>query len=169
MTSDRHSITQLARFSALNGGKAQAKAQAEEYLRIVKATARSDYQVAKAVTAWIDTQMFPPSPAELRAMIEATSASAPSQDGDCRECGGSGRRSFWALVTTERWPDSGQIRRRRVEEIPVTGDPNYWLMQWPDLAKQVDGRDQEVTMMSTFCRCGRGLRLKDAKAAGREA
>lgn len=169
MISESHAVAQFARLSSLNSRKAIGKPEIREYLRVTKSAARSDYQVAAAVTRWIDTQTFPPSPAELRAMIEASAASAPATDGDCRECNGSGRRSFWALITIDRWPDSGNVRSRKVEKIPVEGDPNLWLLSWPPLAKQVDGRNQIVETLSGFCRCGFGQRLKQAKAAAREA
>jgi hypothetical protein len=157
--SERHAVVQIARLSACSGGKNVGKAEAAEYLRVTKAAAKTDHQVAAAVTAWIDSQTFAPSPAELRVMIEATPTHSAKPAGDCLDCHGGGRRSYWALVTVERWEDSGRIRRRKVEEIPVTGDPNLWLVSTPALAATVDGNKQRVVMMSGYCHCDSGKRL----------
>lgn len=165
MISERHAVIQIARLSSCTGGKNMGKAEAAEYLRVAKAAAKTDYQVAAAVTSWIDSQTFAPSPAELKAMIDATPTHSARPAQDCRDCSGTGRRSFWALVTVERYEDTGRVRRRNVEEIPPSGDGNLWLVQDPPLAKLVDGVNQRVVMMAGWCSCDYGDRLRQMVAA----
>lgn len=165
MISERHTVIQIARLASCTGGKNMGKAEAAEYLRVAKAVAKTDFQVAAAVTSWIDSQTFAPSPAELRAMIDATPAHSARPAQDCRDCSGTGRRSYWALVTVDRYEDTGRIRRRNVEEIPPSGDANLWLVQDPPLAKVVDGVNRRVAMMSGYCRCEYGERLRQMVAA----
>jgi hypothetical protein len=159
MISDQYAINQIGRLAAIHRSKRLTKGEIHEYLRVTKAAAKTDHQVGAAITAWLDTQTFPPSPAELRVMIEATPTHSAKPTGDCLDCSGTGRRSFWALVTIERWQDSGRIRRRNVEEIPVEGDPNLWLVNTPALAAEVDGNEQRVVMMSGYCHCDAGKRM----------
>lgn len=165
MISERHAVIQIARLSSCTGGKNMGKAEAAEYLRVAKAAAKTDYQVAAAVTSWIDSQTFAPSPAELKAMIDATPTHSARPAQDCRDCSGTGRRSFWALVTVEHYEDTGRVRRRNVEEIPPSGDGNLWPVKDPPLAKLVDGVNQRVVMMAGYCRCDHGERLRQMVAA----
>lgn len=164
MISDAYAAKELARLRSLSGGRSITPAQIAEWTRIARATARNDAQLKGAITAWLDTQTFPPSPAELRTIIEATPTHASSR-GNCEMCGGGGRRSFWALITTERWEDSGRIRRRTCEEIPCTGDPNFWLMHEPELAARVDGNRQRVALLSGYCGCSIGHALRRDQSA----
>lgn len=170
MISEQSAAAQINRLSALAGNKGGiGKVELREYLRVVLATAQTDHQVSAAITAWIDSQTFPPSPSELRAQIEATPTHAARPKADCAECRGAGRRSFWALISTERWEDSGRIRRRKVEEIPPSGDGNMWLVNHPPVAALVDGINQRVAMLSAFCRCEYGERLRQMATARQEA
>ena len=165
MISEAYATKEFGRFKALSGGRAITPAQTAEWVRVARAAARSDTQLRNAVTAWLDSQTFPPAPAELRAAIESTPMHAAERGGECSACKGSGRRSFWALITTERWQDSGRIRSRRCEEIPCTGDPNYWLIQEPDLACKVDGERQRVALLSGYCGCSLGQTLRRDQSA----
>lgn len=165
MISESHAKAQIDRLKACSGAKQLGTTEKAEYLRIIRGTAKTDHQVAAAVTSWIDSQTFAPSPAELKAMIDATPTHSARPAQDCRDCSGTGRRSYWALVTVERYEDTGRIRRRRVEEIPPSGDLNTWLVQDPPVAKLVDGVNQRVAMMSGWCSCDYGDRLRQMVAA----
>ena len=165
MISELNAVQQIARLGSLTRKNAISKTEAAEYLRVVRSTAKTDHQIRAAIDTWIDSQTFPPSPAELRNVIESTPLHESGDELNCPECHGSGRRSFWALITVERWPDSGRIKRRALEEIPVEGDPNLWLLQWPRLASQVDGKTQTVEIVSGFCRCRIGQQRKSVAVA----
>ena len=166
MMSDAYAARELARFRALANGRNVTAAQITEWTRVARSAARSDTHLQRAVTAWLDTHSAPPTPLELRATIDATTVTAhPSAARDCPTCQGSGRRSYWALITVERWEDSGRIRRRTCEEIPCTGDSNYWLMHEPELAARVDGINQRVALLSGFCDCPRGVTLRQGQSA----
>jgi len=163
MITEASAWQELKRLSALTTWKNVDAAGKAEFTRILAPACRTQMELAAAISEWLRTEMFAPSPSDLLGLITGNrNDSLPS--GNCPDCSGSGRRSFWGLVTVERWPDSGRIKRRRVEEIPIEGERNLWLLSWPALAKQVDGENQLVEMFSAFCACDYGRRFRDAQA-----
>ena len=163
MITEASAWQELKRLGVLSTWKNIDAKNKAEFTRIVASACRTQMELGAAISEWLRTEMFVPSPTELLALITgARNDSSPS--GNCPDCSGSGRRVYWGLVTVERWPDSGRIRRRRVEEIPIEGDPNLWLLSWPRLAGQVDGENQTVEMFSAFCSCDYGRRFRDAQA-----
>lgn len=138
-----------------------------DYSRMFASACQTPYQAAQAMDTWIRTQKFLPAPAELIELVSECNAAPVERFGDCLECMGRGRRTFWALITTERWPDSGRIKRRIVEEIPPEGDQNYWLMTWPSVASKVNPDTQTVSQLCGYCLCEYGQRLKELQLSRR--
>lgn len=136
------------------------------------------YHANQIVETWLTRDRFMPTPSDLRALAEECPTHPPTVDRKefCPLCRGEGRESFWALVTTERWHDSGRIKARITERIPpIPGREEWYLIERPAVEATVDGINQRVCMMSDFCPCRYGQHIKQltliekAKAADKRA
>lgn len=156
-----YAVEQVKRLASLPGWRDLPQGGKTEIANTMAEVAESEYHCRATMNRWLSENRWLPSPADIRATAEASpSYEPPPQDrASCSLCGGSGRESFWALVTTDRWPN-GQIRKRHVERIPATpGRENMYLVERPALEASVDGEAQRVAMVSGYCCCEYGRHM----------
>ena len=120
--------------------------------------AQSDDHARRMVDLWCRTQTDAPVEAqvwELAGRVEVSSAGPPPARG-CRECGGSGYRQVFMLVTYARHP-SGAIQRGSAQRLTPA--------EYENLRSRVDGRCQEVFSAAEPCACDYGLHLGQMRLA----
>lgn len=123
----------------------------------------SDEHAKAIVDTWLREGEKLPTPSQLRAIASSTEPARPGRSADsCPVCRGSGRESYWALITTERWSDSGKVKRRYVERIPPNpgSDPAFYLSERPAIEAKVDGQSQIVALLSGYCLCEYGQHMQ---------
>jgi len=152
--------------------------------------AMTPYHAEQIISTWVRTNRFLPTPADIHALAEDTPTHKPQvvNTGACSLCHGDGRESYWALTTTTRWEDSGRIKHRRLDRLPVDRwvlaeaaqcdvDPNKLaLMRSPRIEggsqdgmyweAAVDGIGEQVCIVSSYCACEYGQHLKQSRLAG---
>lgn len=156
------------------------------------AAASNEYHAEQIIAKWIQHNRFLPTPADIHALAPDVPArrQAAINTGACSTCRGTGRESYWALQTTERWEDSGRVKHRRLERIPVDRWVNaeaqanhvdatkLALMRSPRIEggsqdgqyweAVVDGIAQVVAIVNGFCACEFGQHLAQLRIAGQE-
>lgn len=154
-------VEQIRRLASCPGWRDLNQHGRTELADTLEAVAVSHYHARATITLWLAENRWLPSPADLRSAAAAAPHSEPPKAirSQCSLCGGMGRESYWALITTERWSNGG-IRRRICERIPPTpGRENMYHVERPALEAQVDGQSQVVAMLSGYCRCDYGRHL----------
>lgn len=148
---------QIRRLASLRGWKDLNDDGKGELLAALQSSAQNEYHARGIIDRWLQTQTWLPAPSELRSTADDVPAQQPQvHRSACSICQGTGRESFWALVTIHRWPN-GEIRRRQIERIPATpGRENMYLVERPALEAEVDGSNQHVAMVSGYCLCEYG-------------
>jgi hypothetical protein len=160
--------SEIKRLWAMNGARERGPEWEKEIQRTLLAIAVDDSHLSAIVGKILTEEIWAPAPAQIRAIAEMVPIAKewhPSGE-RCPLCQGQGRESFWALISTERWHDTGRIRRRTMERIgPKPGHEAYYLQERPDLEEIVDGVNQCVQMVSGYCLCEAGVYLKEIQMA----
>lgn len=154
-------VEQIKRLGSLPGWRDLNQAGRTELTDTLVAVAVNPYHCRSTIALWLAENRWLPSPSDIRSAAAAAPHSEPPKAtrSQCSLCGGMGRESYWALITTERWSNGG-IRRRICERIPPTpGRENMYHVERPALEAEVDGDAQRVARVCGFCRCEYGRHL----------
>ena len=132
--------------------------------------AKTTYHAGEIVNQWVGSSRYMPTALDLHD-VAAYAPTAPipaSVARTCPACKGSGRRTYWGLISYERTP-SGVIARRLCEEIPIWPEiadrPWLYLMRTPPVALRVDGQNQIVETVCGWCACDFGRHLSAVQRA----
>jgi hypothetical protein len=128
-----------------------------EFVRVVREGAETDEHAERAVTAWLNSNKWLPTPAELLELLATLPGRqiVPPNYG-CVTCKGSGFEPVHVLVTYIRHPNG---EAKNCEERVITAEVAG------QLASKVDGVSQVVTTGCRPCGCSYGRHLYRARAA----
>lgn len=161
-------VDQIRRLGSCPGWRDCNQYARKELADTLEQVAVSPYHARATITLWLSENRWLPSPADIRSAAAAAPHSEPPKAirSQCSLCAGSGRDSYWGLISTERWPN-GEIKRRICERIPATpGRENMYLVERPAIEAHVDGQSQVVAMVSGYCCCEYGRHLATIQRGG---
>ena len=160
--------SEIKRLWAMNGASDRGPEWEKEILRTLLEISVDDSHLSAIVGKILTEEIWAPAPAQIRQIAESVPIARewhPSGE-RCPLCQGQGRESYWALITTDRWYDTGRIRRRTLQRIPPKpGHEAYYLQERPNLEAEVDGINQCVQLVSGYCLCEAGIHLQEIQRA----
>jgi hypothetical protein len=148
---------QVARLGGLPCFNDLGEAGIGDLVRVLREGAETDEHAERAVTAWLNSNKWLPTPSELLDMLETLPArQAVKPNYGCARCQGAGFEPVHVLVTYIRHPNG---EAKNCEERVITAEVAK------QLAQQVDGVSQLVTTGCRPCGCSYGQHLYRARAA----
>lgn len=173
---------QVDRLSCLRGWRDLEKGARIELASWLARACETEYQARCAIDRWLETEPFLPAPADLHRLAKESpmQPEGPRRSDDCPLCRGAGRESYWLMRTViSRWPDTGRVRQQDIKRLPpFEGREAMYLTEQPRAWRE-DGSlgwleetltdDQQVTLVSGFCRCEYGQHLRAITTRGDEA
>lgn len=157
MITRQDALKQMLRLSVLGGWRDLPEAGQEELVEQIQAIFRDEGHAAAALTRWMRSSSWLPTPADLQRVADEVPPRAIVADRDCQGCRGTGFRLIWELITYGSVIRLSGERQRTVERIT---QEQYW-----DLRGRVDGHDQVVRECVEPCDCDYGQRLRAARLA----